>query len=115
MLAKTAVAAPISLLGTSASLARTGGLVAAPTVTGGVEIVDPLVGWRWPIATPHKGEPPFTVVDIAPDGSRVLAGNGTEVFVWTLDLPGDAEATKAWLARMTNATADNPSGPLGWQ
>ncbi|HEY5922438.1 MAG TPA: protein kinase [Kofleriaceae bacterium] len=105
---------PLVLLAKSAALARSGGLLAAPTVAGGVEVVDPLVGWRWPLATPQKGQAPFSVVDIAPDGSRVLASNTTEVFLWTLDLPGDADATKAWLAKHTNATADNPSGPLGW-
>jgi hypothetical protein len=95
-------------------LARTGGLVAAPTVTGGVEVIDAEVAWRWPLATPQKGQAPFSAVDIAPDGSRVLASNTTEVFVWTLDLPTDAETTKTWLARQTNATADKPSEPLGW-
>jgi hypothetical protein len=104
----------IELLGRPAALARSGGLVAAPTVAGGVEIVDPLVSWRWPLATPQKGQAPFSVVDIAPDGSRVLASNATEVFVWTLELPDDADATRSWLSRLTNATADNPSGPLGW-
>ncbi|HEY5946395.1 MAG TPA: hypothetical protein VIV40_12920, partial [Kofleriaceae bacterium] len=104
----------MQLLSKSAALAHSGGLIAAPTVAGGVEVVDPLVDWRWALATPQKGQAPFTVVDIAPDGSRVLASNATEVFVWTLDLPGDAETTRAWLANQSNATADNPSGPLGW-
>ncbi|HEX5064065.1 MAG TPA: hypothetical protein VFV99_32035 [Kofleriaceae bacterium] len=105
---------PTVLLAKSAALARSGGLLAAPTVTGGVEVIDPLVDWRWALATPQKGQAPFSVVDIAPDGSRVLGGSATEVFVWTLDLPADTDATKAWLANQTNATADNPSGPLGW-
>jgi hypothetical protein len=109
------LSAPTGVLARAATLARSGGLVAAPTVAGGVEVVDPLVGWRWPLASPQKGQAPFTVVDIAPDGSRVLASTATEVFVWTLALPPDAEATKAWLARQTNAIADSPSGPLGWQ
>jgi hypothetical protein len=104
----------IALLGKSAALARTSGLIAAPTVIGGVEVVDPLVDWRWPLITPQKGQSPFSVVDIAPDGSRVLAWSSTEVFVWTLDLPDDAESTRAWLAKQTNAIADKPSGPLGW-
>jgi WD40 repeat protein len=106
--------APLVLLAKSAAVARTGGLAAAPTVTGGVEVIDPTVDWRWPLATPQKGQAPFSVVDIAPDGSRVLASNTTDVFVWTLALPEDAEATKAWLIQQTNATADKPSGPLGW-
>jgi len=110
----SALAPPQIALGKSAALARAGGLVAAPTVVGGVEVLDPLVDWQWPVTTPQKGQAPFSVVDIAPDGSRVLGGNATEVFVWTLDLPGDADATKAWLGAQTNATADNPSGPLGW-
>jgi hypothetical protein len=105
---------PMPVLGTSAALARTGGLIAAPTATGGVEIVDPVVGWRWPLAAPGKGQAPFSMIDIAPDGSRVLASNATHVFVWTLGLPDDVETTKAWLARQSNATSDNPSVPLGW-
>jgi WD40 repeat protein len=105
---------PIVLLAKAAAVAHTGGLLAAPTVIGGIEVIDPLVDWRWPLVTPQKGQAPFTVVDIAPDGSRVLASNTTEVFVWTLDLPDDAGSTTAWLANQTNATADNPSGPLGW-
>ena len=109
------LAAPLPLLGASAALARTGGLLAAPTVAGGVEVVDPLIDWRWPLAVPQRGQAPFTVVDIAPGGTRVLASNATEVFVWTLDLPGDADATRAWLASQTNAIADSPSRPLGWQ
>ncbi len=109
------LAAPLPVVGAQAALARTGGLVAATTVTGGVEVVDPVASWRWPLVTPAKGQAPFSVVDIAPDGSRVLASNTTEVFVWTLDLPDDAETTKAWLGTQTNATSDNPAAPLGWQ
>jgi hypothetical protein len=105
----------IALLGKSSALAGSSGLLAAPTVTGGVEVVDPLVEWRWPLVTPQKGQSPFSVVDIAPDGSRVLAWSSTEVFVWTLDLPRDADSTRAWLANQSNAIADKPSGPLGWQ
>jgi serine/threonine protein kinase len=108
------LAPPIALLGKQAALSRTGGLVAAATVTGGVEVVDPVVDWRWSLAQPQQGQAPFTSVDIAPDGSRVLASNATEVFVWTLALPADAAATKTWLEQMTNATIDKPTGPLGW-
>jgi hypothetical protein len=106
--------APLVMLAKSVAIARAGGLAAAPTVAGGVEVIDPAVDWRWPLASPQKGQAPFSVVDIAPDGSRVLASNTTEVFVWTLDLPADAEATKAWPGRQTNATLDKPTGPLGW-
>ena len=58
-----------------------------------------------------KARPRFRFVDIAPDGSRVLATNATEVFVWTLDLPDDVE-TDEGVARqaITNATSDNPAG-----
>ena len=105
---------PLVLLAKSAAVSRTSGLIAATTVVGGVEVIDPLVDWRWPLVTPQKGQSPFTLVDIAPDGSRVLAWSGPEAFVWTLDLPADAESTKAWLTRQSNATADNPTGPLGW-
>ncbi|HEY5944870.1 MAG TPA: protein kinase, partial [Kofleriaceae bacterium] len=40
----------MQLLSKSAALARSGGLIAAPTVAGGVEVVDPLVDWRWALA-----------------------------------------------------------------
>jgi hypothetical protein len=109
-----ALTPPQSVIAKSAALAKTGGLVAAPTVIGGVEVIDPVVDWRWPLVTPQKGQAPFSVVDIAPDGSRVLGSNATEVFVWTLDVPDDADATKTWLGTQTNAIADNPSGPLRW-
>src|SRR5690606_36259932 len=110
----TALGTAMPAIGRTAALSRTGALIAARTATSGIEVIDPVVDWRWPLATPNPGQP-FTAVDIAPDGSRVLAPTATEVFVWTLDLPPDAEATRAWLDRMSNATSDNPSGPLGWQ
>jgi len=37
------------------------------------------------------------------------------LLVWTLDLPQTAEATAKWLDRLTNATAETPSEPLGWR
>jgi hypothetical protein len=37
------------------------------------------------------------------------------LLVWTLDLPTSADATRAWLDKLTNATADSPSEPLTWR
>ncbi len=99
-----------------ASAATEGGLLAGRTVTAGVEVIDPLVGWRWPLATPQKGvQAPYTYVEIARDGSRVLGVTPYAVVVWTLGLPKTADETTLWLDRASNATADSPNGPLTWR
>jgi hypothetical protein len=99
-----------------ASPAAEGGLIAAPTITGGVEVIDALVGWRWPLTSPQKGvQQGFTYVEMARDGSRVLGVTPQAVVVWTLQLPGAGDETEAWLDKTSNATADTPSGPLGWR
>jgi len=99
-----------------ASVAADGSLAAGPTMTGGVEVIDPLVNWRWPLATPQKDfQPPFLYVEVARDGSRVLGLTQNAVVVWTLDLPRTADDTGVWLDKTTNATADSPNGPLGWR
>jgi WD40 repeat protein len=98
------------------SVAANGSLVACPTVVGGVEVVDPVAQWRWPLATPQKGmHQPFADIQIAPDGTRVVALTQHSVVVWTLALPGTAEETTSWLDKLTNATAGSPSGPLTWR
>jgi hypothetical protein len=85
-------------------------------VIGGVEVIDPVAGWRWPLASPQKGmQQPFSYVAISPDGSRVLGLTQQAIVVWTLALPKTAEDTQAWLDKLTNATADSPTGPLGWR
>ena len=33
----------------------------------------------------------------------------------TLELPKSGDETTTWLDKTTNATADSPSGPLGWR
>jgi hypothetical protein len=98
-----------------AALAATHALVASATAVGGVEVIDPLARWRWPLAVPMKGQQPFGSVEIAPDGSRVMATSSSALLVWTLELPSTAETTATWLDTLTNATADSPVGPLGWQ
>ncbi len=100
----------------SASVAANGSLIANPTITGGVELIDPSGGWRWPLASPQKGmQQPFSYAEISPDGRRVLGLTQHSVVVWTLDLPGSADETATWLDKLTNATADNPSDPLRWR
>jgi len=98
------------------SVAANGSLVASPTVLGGVEVIDPVAQWRWPLATPLKGmHQPVNDLEISPDGTRVLGLTQHSVVVWTLALPGTLEETASWLDKMTNATADSPSGPLTWR
>jgi hypothetical protein len=100
----------------SASVAANGALIANPTVSGGVELIDPGAGWRWPLAAPKKGmQHPFSYAEISPDGRRVLGVTEDAVVVWTLDLPGTADETSSWLDKLTNATVDNPSDPLRWR
>ncbi len=99
-----------------ASPASEGALIAGSTVIGGVEVIDPLVGWRWALTSPQKGvQQQFTYVEMARDGSRVLGVTPHAVVVWTLQLPASADETETWLDKTTNATADTPSGPLGWR
>jgi serine/threonine protein kinase len=109
---RTVTALPVS---PHASIADDGGLVAAPTVSGGVEIIDAAASWRWPLASPQKGMPQFSQLEIARDGSRVLALTQHSVVVWNLELPRSAEDTASWLDRLTNVTADRPNAPLTWQ
>ncbi|HTL38324.1 MAG TPA: protein kinase [Kofleriaceae bacterium] len=109
------VAAPVQTIGHAGSHADTGGLVAGISALGGVEVYDPLAHWSWPLVTPQKGQPPFSFVHISPDSRRVLAMTSQSLLVWTLDLPQTAEATAKWLDRLTNATAETPSEPLGWR
>jgi WD40 repeat protein len=92
-----------------------GGLVAGLSASGGVEVYDPATKLSWPLAIPTKGQAPYSFVEIAPDGSHVLATTSQSLLVWTLDLPSSAEATRAWLDKLTNATADSPSEPLTWR
>ncbi len=110
---QTIATMPISQL---ASISRTGALIANPTVLSGVEVIDPVAGWRWPLASPQKGvQEPFTYVEIARDGSRILGLTQHSVAVWTLELPGSAEETTTFLDKLTNAIADSPTGPLSWR
>jgi hypothetical protein len=98
------------------SVAASGSLIASPTVAGGVEVVDPVAQWRWPLATPQKGmHQPFADIQMSPDGARVVGLTQHSVVVWTLDLPGSAEETASWLDKLTNASAPSPSGPLIWR
>jgi hypothetical protein len=98
------------------SVAANGSLIASPTVVGGVEVIDPVAQWRWPLATPQKGmHQPFADIEISPDGTRVVGLTQHSVVVWTLALPGSSEETASWLDKLTNATAETPSGPLTWR
>jgi hypothetical protein len=107
--------APPQSIGHGTSHADTGGLVAGISALGGVDVYDPLAHWSWSLVTPQKGQPPFAFVNISPDSRRILAMTSQSLLVWTLDLPQTAEATAKWLDRLTNATADGPTDPLGWR
>jgi hypothetical protein len=106
------VAQPIAHSGV---IAPRGGLVAGLSPVGGVEVFDPVTKLAWPLAVPSKGQAPYSFVEIAPDGSRVLAMTASSLLVWTLDLPTSPDATRAWLDKLTNATADSPNEPLTWR
>jgi WD40 repeat protein len=112
--AKSEVAPP-QQVGRAGSHADSGGLAAGLSALGGVEVFDPLARWSWPLVTPQKGQPPFSFVHISPDSRRVLAMTSQSLLVWTLDLPQTAQETARWLDRLTNATAETPSEPLGWR
>lgn len=67
---------------------------------------------RWPIATGRM----FSGVEVAPDGSAVLATTPDAVLAWHVDLLASAAATKAWLDDLTNARTDGgPTAPLSWE
>ncbi|MCW5803662.1 MAG: protein kinase [Deltaproteobacteria bacterium] len=86
-------------------------VVAGPT---GVDVVDPLVRYRWTLA-PTSPEFAYGKPRISNDGRRVMAQTGDHLLVWTFVVPGDATATAAWLAAMTNAATAPATGVLTWQ
>jgi hypothetical protein len=96
-------------------IAPRAGVVAGLSPVGGVEVFDLVTKLAWPLAVPSKGQAPYSFVEIAPDGSRVLAMTASSLLVWTLDLPTSPDATRAWLDKLTNATADSPNEPLTWR
>jgi hypothetical protein len=99
-----------------AALDGDGSLIAAPIASGGVEVVDALTGWKWPLVTQQKGvQRPFGLVEVARDGARVLGVSDEALVVWTLGLPKTPDETASWLERTTNAVLDTPSGPLSWR
>ena len=104
---------PLAMPIASPSLTADGGLVAAQTAAGVLEVIDPAVKERWPLGAPHGQQ--LGSAQISPDGHRVLVLASSGVLVWTLGLPHDADATAHWLDTLTNATSDHgPSAPLDW-
>jgi hypothetical protein len=98
-------------LATQTSL--TPSLVATVTPGGTLELAD-LGGEpadRWPVAAGRT----FAGVQLAPDGSALLAATPDAVLAWPVDLPANAAATSKWLDSLTNARADGgPTAPLSW-
>ncbi len=107
----------VALDATGVSLATqtslTPSLVATVTPGGTLELAD-LGGDpadRWPIAIGRT----FAGVQLAPDGSALLATTPDAVLAWPVDLPATAAATAKWLDSLTNARADSgPTAPLSW-
>ncbi len=98
-------------LGKRAAMAERAGLVA--TTRGAMlDLIDPMVGRRWTIASANDGT--FGQVQISSDGRRVLAFTHAHLIAWALDLPTTPEATAKWLDAMTNAN-DKGAGELVWK
>jgi hypothetical protein len=85
--------------GPGASVSSDTGLIVVLSREGTIEVVDPLVKQRWPLAV--AGVVPFMYPQIAPDGRHVFALTRRGLLVWTLDLPGPDD-TRKWLDAMTN-------------
>jgi hypothetical protein len=87
--------------GPGASVSSETGLIVVLSREGTIEVVDPLVKERWPLAI--AGVVPFMYPQISPDGRHVFALTRRGLLVWTLDLPGPDD-TRKWLDAMTNAS-----------
>jgi hypothetical protein len=88
-------------------------LAATITPGGTLEVID--VGGepadRWPVTTGRT----LSGVQLAPDGSALLATTPDAVLAWPIYLPTTAGATAKWLDSLTNARADGgPTAPLSW-
>jgi len=106
---------PLALPIAAPSLTTDGTLGASLAANGALEIIDPIVRDRWPIAMSHAPQQ-LVSVQISPDGRRVLATTSSGLLVWTLQLPTTAEVTAPWLDQLTNALAEHgPSAPLSWR
>jgi hypothetical protein len=92
----TIVSAPA---GPGASVSSETGLIVVLSRDGTIEVVDPLVKQRWPLAM--AGVVPFMYPQISPDARHVFALTRRGLLVWTLDLPGPDD-TRKWLDAMTN-------------
>jgi Protein kinase domain len=90
-----------ALAGPGASVSSETGLIVVLSREGTIEVVDPLVKQRWPLAV--AGVVPFIYPQISPDGRHVFALTRRGLLVWTLDLPGPDD-TRKWLDTMTNAS-----------
>ncbi len=120
---RPAGSSPIALPIANASLASDGSLIGALAMNGTIELLDPVINERWPLAEPRDPEIPNTVqtqrafvrsVALAPDGRRLLAITANHLLVWTIALPSSAAATATWAKALSNATA-SASGTLEWK
>nr|HEX4315765.1 protein kinase [Kofleriaceae bacterium] len=96
------------------AVARTAGLYVASPQPDELAIYDPLAATSWPLAV-ATGAATFEQPRMSADGTRVLALVPTGLVTWQLDMPASADATAAWLDRLTNATAPAEPTRLEWR
>jgi hypothetical protein len=104
------------------AMAADAGTLVAPS-SGGLEIVDPLVGYRWTLTAPpplpklwEQVTPTYTAPLISSDGTRVIARLPSALVAWSIHVPASADDTVRWLDSLTNAAIDTQgSGRLVWR
>jgi hypothetical protein len=95
-------------LGTQTALTQ--GLGATVMPAGTIELIDDREHWTL------DGGHTFTSVQVAPDGSRVLATTQDSVLEWKIELPATPAAATAWVDTLTNARTDGgPTAPLAFR
>jgi hypothetical protein len=89
------------------------GLAVFETAVSTPEVVDLNATGRWPVVRRGRvGRIKFPT--ISDDGKTIMALEGTDLVEWPIDVPQDADATAAWLDRLTNATAELGPTTLTW-
>jgi len=96
----------------SSATAVRGTLMVVRGATLDADILDVLTGERWTIlpSSSHWGGG-----SLGPDGKRFIATVTDGVYLWDSSLPEDSQQTAAWLATLTNATAERGPRALEWR
>jgi WD40 repeat protein len=89
------------------------GLAVFETAVSTPEIVDLNAAGRWPVLRRGR-QGRVKSPTISDDGKSIMALEGTSLVEWPIDVPQDADATAAWLDRLTNATAELGPTTLTW-